>query len=206
YEGIALYTSQRSFGDQGEEYNHFKGKSLQEFLTENDVENNQKAKSLLNIIDEVFDEYIKADKTRIIRTNNQIRTLNIIGKTFNKIADEKDEQIAYLKARQDNRYASRHKNFGNSEIDDNGDLFDNLTTLKNELQSIVVKDTKDIENALALCNKMEQVVLDIFGNNLKLEKKADDMKKIIYESKFCKNCGTKLQYNKKFCYKCGVRV
>lgn len=207
FEGITLYTSQRSFINQPEEYNCYRGISLMEFLDNNNTENKQKEETLLKLVDDVFEEYINADKQRIAKLEKQIRTLKILENSFSSINDSKDEQISYYKARVDTK-RFQMKQFDESSQKDE-DLFDSLADLKNELKQTVENDKSDIEKANELCTSMKKAVAEVFGHKLSATKKqteessCKDSNTQKSDVKYCNNCGTKNKQDARFCINCG---
>lgn len=200
FDGITLYTSNRTFTEQPEEYsNCHKGMSLLEFLEQNNTENSQKEKNLLHIVDEVFEEYINADKNRIDRLQKQIRTLKVLEGSFSEISDSKDEIIAYYKARVDTK---RYKIKSVEESSDKDeDLFDGISDLKLELKSTVDMDIADIDKAKSLCKNMKLAVAEVFGHYLVADENSAEASSSV--KKFCTGCGKELNLNSKFCPQCG---
>ena len=160
FEGITLYTSHRTFTDQPEECNFYKRMSLADFIDENNCENKEKEETLLKSIDEVFNEYINADKQRIMKLKKQLETIKILENSFSSINDRKDEQISYYKARMDTKHY-KSKEFADSTNNDEK-LFDSLADLKSELKNTIENDKSDIEKATDLSTRMKEAVSEIF--------------------------------------------
>lgn len=210
FEGISLYSSAYTNNydllNQPEEYAEYViGKSLPDFLASKDVEDVKREENLLKNIDEVFDDYINADKYRIKKLENQIRTLRILEDSISSINLSKDDEINYYKARIDTKHY-KLKQFDNSNDKDDA-LFDSLADLRNELKQTIEKDKTDIERATELCTNMKKAVSEVFGHKL-------SAKKNISEDKFndsittpaicyCNNCGKENKQDAKFCLGCG---
>lgn len=165
FEGITLYSSRDTFNNQSEEYENFKGISLQEFLESNNIENVQKEKNLLKLVDEVFRDYIDADEQRIEKLENQIRILKILESSYSKISDSKDEQISYYKARIDTKHY-KPKSFDADDEQQDEEMFNGIADLKMELKKTVENDKFDIEKAKDLCESMKKAVCRVFGHKL----------------------------------------
>lgn len=205
FEGISLYTSQRTFVEQPEEYSCNRGMSLLEFLDSKNIENKQKEENLLKQVDEVFEEYINADNQRIAKLENQIRTLKILENSFSSLNDSKDDQIAYYKARIDTKHFQQKQFAEPMEKDE--DLFNSLADLKSELKQTIEKDTSDIEKAKQLCTNMKKAVSEVFGHKLSANKNISKDK---FEDsitapiiRYCNNCGKENKPDAKFCLGCG---
>lgn len=110
YDGISLYTSTEKFNCQLEDFSPItRKKQLSEFLSENNVKNTTKEKELLHDVKSVFDDYIDADNARIKKIETQLSALNAIENSFNLIVDDKDDKIAYHKARMSKKYNTKTK-------------------------------------------------------------------------------------------------
>lgn len=210
FEGISLYTSQYTytFADQPEEYSGCcRGISLSEFLEKNNCVNKDKEEKLLKLVDEVFDDYISADNLRISKFENQMRTLNILERSFYQINDSKDNQIAYFKARADQKKFGKIKEFNDSAAKDD-DLLDGIADLKSELKQTIEKDKSDIEKAKELCLNMKKAVAEVFGHKLSVKKAAEDSEPDKAglpsepEVRYCINCGKPNKLDAKFCVHC----
>lgn len=205
FEGITLYTSQQTFVEQPEEYSCNRGMSLLDFLDSKNIENKQKEENLLKQIDEVFEDYINADNHRIAKLENQIRTLKILENSFSSINDNKDDQIAYYKARIDTKHY-QPKQFADS-IEKDEDLFNSLADLKSELKQTIEKDTSDIEKAKQLCTNMKKAVSEVFGHKLSVNKNISEDKPEVSITapavRYCNNCGKENKLGAKFCRVCG---
>lgn len=169
FEGITLYTSGSPYNAQPEDYAQFtKGKPLSDFLKEIDVENNQTEQELIAQVKEVFDDYIAADKDRIKRLTQQKKTFDTIEAIFASESDKKDEQIAYYKSRIDAKWLKGKKDIFSENADDADDaLFDSMAEIKQDLQTRIKNDEKDISVAKELCIKMCESVADVFGHEYK---------------------------------------
>ncbi|MFC2331271.1 MAG: hypothetical protein ACFNKL_09455 [Treponema sp.] len=162
YAGIDLYTSREKFNAQPAEYpEHTRKMPLTKFLEQYNQPNLQKEEALLSQVRNVFDAYIQADKARIKRIDRQIKTFNAMESSFAQIAGQKDEIIAYYKARK-----SKKLNADNApqEDDDAIDaLIDNMAEIKMDLHKTLQKDKADIREAEALCKKFCTCIMRIFG-------------------------------------------
>lgn len=211
FEGISLYSSDYytrnyDFLNQPEEYAEYViGKSLPDFLASKNVEDVKREEKLLKNIDEVFDDYINADKYRIKKLENQIRTLRILEDSISSINLSKDDEINYYKARIDTKHF-KLKQFDNSNDKDDA-LFDSLADLRNELKQTIEKDKTDIERATELCTSMKKAVSEVFGHKLSANKNIseDKFKDSITTPtiRYCNNCGKENKPEAKFCLCCG---
>ena len=174
YAGINLYTSREKFNVQPAEYvDHTRKIPLTKFLEQYNQPNLQKEEALLSQVRNVFDAYIQADKARIKRIDRQIKTFNAMESSFAQIAGQKDEIIAYYKARK-----SKKLNADNApqEDDDAIDaLIDNMAEIKMDLHKTLQKDKADVREAEALCKKFCACIMRIFGkpNGAESENETD---------------------------------
>lgn len=210
FEGISLYSSAYTNNydllNQPEEYAEYViGKSLPDFLASKDVEDVKREENLLKNVDEVFDDYINADKYRIKKLENQIRTLRILEDSISSINLSKDDEINYYKARIDTKHY-KLKQFDNSNDKDDA-LFDSLADLRNELKQTIEKDKTDIEKATELCTNMKKAVSEVFGHKLSANKNISKDK---FEDsittpaiRYCNNCRKENKPDAKFCLGCG---
>lgn len=210
FEGISLYSSAYTYNydflNQPEEYAEYViGKSLPDFLASKDVEDVKREENLLKNVDEVFDDYINADKYRIKKLENQIRTLRILEDSISSINLSKDDEINYYKARIDTKHY-KLKQFDNSNDKDDA-LFDSLADLRNELKQTIEKDKTDIERATELCTNMKKAVSEVFGHKLSANKNISEDKfndSITTPTiRYCNNCGKENKQDAKFCLGCG---
>ena len=183
YEGISLYTSTEKFNEQPMEYTAVtRKKSLLDFLAECDTPNVQKEQSFLAQVKDVFDGYIAADKERIKRIENQIKTFSSIENSFAQISGKKDEIIAYYKAHRSKKFKTdKAPSDSDSELDS---LSDGMAEIKSDLQKTLQQDKADIRAAEELCKKFCSCILHIFGHKADYAKTA--------RKKFCDKCGTQL--------------
>ena len=171
YEGISLYTSTEKFNEQPMEYASVtRKKSLQDFLSESNSPNMQKEQSLLAQVKDVFDGYIAADKERIKRIENQIKTFSSIENSFAQISGKKDEIIAYYKARRSKKFKTDSApSDSDAELDS---LSDGMAEIKADLQKTLQQDKADIRAAEELCKKFRACILHIFGHKADFAKTA----------------------------------
>ena len=197
YAGINLYTSREKFNVQPAEYvDHTRKIPLTEFLEQYNQPNLQKEEALLSQVRNVFDAYIQADKARIKRIDRQIKTFNAMESSFAQISGQKDEIIAYYKARK-----SKKLNADNApqEDDDAVDaLIDNMAEIKMDLHKTLQKDKADILAAEALCKKFCTCIIRIFGGSAYDDKESCSLSDDNYEDftldgqtgfRICKSCG-----------------
>lgn len=208
FEGISLYssayTNNYDFLNQPEDYAQYViGNSLAEFLASKDVEDLKREEYLLKSVDEVFDEYINADKYRIAKLEKQIRTIKILEDSIFSINESKDDEIAYYKARMDTKHYKLKQFDSSSRRDD--DLFDSLADLKNELKQTIEKDMSDIEKATELCTSMKKAVAEVFGHKMSVKKQnvVTDNSTVKNVIRYCNNCGSELAVDARFCRNCG---
>ncbi|MGP1512065.1 MAG: dynamin family protein [Treponema sp.] len=197
YAGIDLYTSREKFNAQPAEYpEHTRKMPLTEFLEQYNQPNLQKEEALLSQVRNVFEAYIQADKARIKRIDRQIKTFNAMESSFAQISGQKDEIIAYYKARK-----SKKLNADNApqEDDDAVDaLIDNMAEIKMDLHKTLQKDKADILAAEALCKKFCTCIMRIFGGSAYDDKESCSLSDDNYEDftldgqtgfRICKSCG-----------------
>lgn len=164
FEGISAYSSHNSYSQQSDDIAGLvRGMSLQDFLSDKDVENNQQESLLQGQVREVFDRYIQADKDRIEKLKGQIKTFDILHNTFLLQLDKKDELILRYKARQDKHYKGKIKD--NIEEDDD-EIFDSLIEMREDLKKTIKKDESDIEEAERISLEMQKCIADLFGHTL----------------------------------------
>ena len=177
--GISAYSSGRAYSSQDEEFkSRVRGIPLNDFLTEKDVENNQKENFLLSQVKEVFDAYIQADKARIEKLEKQIRTFSTLQSSFMQQIDKKDDVILQYKAQRDRKYKGKI----DEEVEDNDELFDDLIEIRADLQNTIKKDKNDIEQAEELCRKMNKCISDLFGHTLKEPENGETASRISTET------------------------
>lgn len=213
FEGIGLYSSQNVFTDQDESLAYHKGIPLHEFLESCNVPNDHKARNMLKEIDQVFENYITADKNRIIKHQNIIRTLTIFESSVTEINDTKDEQLQYYKTRADTKRYKKLKEIKDT-TDDEAELFEAMDELKKDFNVVIAKDTKDIKRATELCNNMKAAVMQVFGLRAADISEAETSQNESTEAvsnkdatvKYCRRCGNVMSAKQKFCQKCGMEV
>ena len=163
YEGINLYTSREKFNAQPAEYaEHTRKMPLTAFLKQCNQLNLQTEETLLTQVRGVFDGYIQADKARIEKVERQIKDFSRMEGSFAQIVGQKDEIIAYYKARK-----SKKLNASNApqEDDDALDaLIDTMTEIKTDLHKTLQKDKADIRAAEALRKRFCACIARVFGN------------------------------------------
>ena len=159
YEGISAYSSTYSFTQQPIEFEKLtRGQSLKDFLISKDIENNEKEQLLLQQVKEVFEEYIKADKARINKLEQRIKTLNILEENIQTQFDTKDNLILTYKSKRDTRYKDTIKDDEETETY----FFEDLNYIKSDLHNTIKKDKQDIEAADELSYKMQKCIKSIF--------------------------------------------
>lgn len=165
FEGISPYSSNSRYTEQDKDFSScIKRKTLQQFLAENDVKNTAKKNTLIAEVENVFNDYIHADEERIHRYKKQWKTLVALENSFNKITDEKDDNIAYYKARIDRKFRSHpQKHINTDSTDIEAEFSNTITEIKNDCSAIMRKDKDDIQNAQTLSFKMSKCIKDIFG-------------------------------------------
>ena len=169
YEGISLYTSCEKYTTQPAEYAESTRKiPLTQFLESCNIPNMQKERALISQVQNIFAGYIEADKARISKIERQINTFNTIESSFVQIVDQKDEIIAYYKARQNIKGTSPRSSLFKADtapIDDD-EAFDKLTDsiaeIKTDLQKQLQSDKADIAAAKDLSKKFCTCIRHIF--------------------------------------------
>lgn len=161
YEGINLYTSRAKFTAQPAEYGeHTRKTPLAAFLAEYNQPNLQTEEALLAQVRGVFGDYIEADKARIKKVERRIQVLSAMEGSFAQIVGQKDEAIAYYKARRNTKL-----NAGNMPVEDD-DALDTLTDTMSEIKADLYKtlqnDKADICKAEALCKKFCGCIMQVF--------------------------------------------
>ena len=169
YEGISLYTSRKKFGSQPAEYaSAVKGKTLPDFLEENDQQDTRKEDELLRLVRGVFDEYIRADSEQINETKKKIQESKSINSRFQYVLGKKDEIISDIKSRISQKELTRMNSNNPSGADDTEDDIDAVSEIMEEnmrvLQATLQKATADRSAAEELCRKFEECVGSIFGD------------------------------------------
>lgn len=212
FEGFGLYSAKNKFTEQDELLSYHKGIPLHKFLESCNVPNTNKVKKIVDKIQKVFDAYIAADKKRIEHNKSFIRTLAIIENNFRKIKGNIENARNYYKARFDKK---RYKAF-DSQYDDEknerelADISSEISKLKQELNVMIKNDFSDIDQASALCEKMQKVATEVFNVPLShIARRSNSLSlnsEKISEPHFCINCGNHLKANQKFCQKCGMEV
>ena len=163
FAGISAYSSQFTYSNQSEEFASLThGITLNEFLSERDVENNEKENHLLQQVKDVFNSYVQADKARIEKLERQIRTFSTLQASFTQQLDQKDDVILQYKSQRDRRYKGKISD----SIEDNENLFDDLIEIRADLQSTIRKDKRDIAEAEELSFKMQKCIARLFGHTL----------------------------------------
>ena len=161
YEGINLYTSREKYTMQPAEYTEsIRKMPLTEFLENCNRENTQKEQALLSQVQGVFDGYISADNARIRRIERQIKTFNTIESSFAQIAGQKDEIIAYYKARRNTKFKADKAPIDDDEEFDK--LTDSIAEIKTDLQKQLQSDKADITAAKTLSKKFCTCIRHIF--------------------------------------------
>ncbi|QSI00564.1 zinc-ribbon domain-containing protein [Treponema phagedenis] len=213
FEGFGLYSAKNKFTEQDESLSYHKGIPLHEFLESCNVSNDHKARNMLKEIDQVFENYITADKNRITKHQNIIRTLTIFESSFTEINDTKDEQLQYYKTRADTRRYKKLKEIKDT-TDDEAELFEAMDDLKKDFNVVIAKDTKDIKRATELCDSMKAAVMQVFGLRAADISEAETSQNKSTEAvsnkdatvKYCRRCGNEMSAEQKFCQKCGMEV
>ena len=205
-EGISSYSSKYKFNEQPERCSFHKRITLKQFLKNIDVENTQKEKIFLKTVEEVFDDYIKADKNRIDKLEKQKRTLNILEMSVQTVLNNKEEIIGWLKSRIDHRIFDARKFSEMQNALNDEDVFDGIDEIKPDLEETIRKDKEDIKNAGRLCRDMKKAVAAVFGHELNESELESCESAFEQKMKFCTKCGEMIRPGKKFCHKCGEQV
>lgn len=205
-EGISSYSSKYKFNEQPERCSFHKGITLKQFLKNIDVENTQKEKMFLKTVEEVFNDYIKADKNRIDKLEKQIRTLNILEMSVQTVLNNKEEIIGWLKSRIDHRIFDARKFSEMQNALNDEDVFDGIDEIKPDLEETIRKDKEDIKTAGKLCRDMKKAVAAVFGHELNESELESGESTSEQKMKFCTKCGEMIRPGKKYCRKCGEQV
>ncbi|MBO4698741.1 dynamin family protein [bacterium] len=206
-EGISSYSSKFGFNEQKKRHSFHKGMTLEQFLKSIDEENTQKEEQFLKVVDEVFNDYIKADNERIDKLEKQIRTLNILERSVQTVLNNKEEIIGWLKSRIDHKIFDARKFSEMQNALNDEEVFDGINEIKPELEETIRKDKDDIKNAVKLCRDMKRAIAAVFGHQLNEKEPESKMERAVDQKfKFCTNCGKEIKPGKKFCWNCGEEV
>lgn len=120
-EGMSLYSSLNDFSSQPDEYAaEVRGKTLTEFLDDNNKPDTSKEENLLNLVRSVFDEYISADDEQIRNAKKRMQELRSISGKFEYILGKKDEIIANYKSRISKKDLKRMTSNAQNSMDEIG--------------------------------------------------------------------------------------
>lgn len=169
YEGISLYTSIHKFSEQPDEYvAYVKGKTLPDFLAENNKPDTRKEEDLLKLVRGIFDEYIAADDEQIKATKKKIQESKSINSRFEYVLGKKDEIISDIKSRLSQKDLEAMGSSVMDSADDTEDDVDAVSEIMEEnmrsLKATLQKATDDKSAAEELCRKFEECIAGIFGD------------------------------------------
>ena len=74
-----------------------KKKSIEQFLSENNIINSDKETLIMNNIDQVFNSYINADNEKIYNLEQQLVMIDILNNSVQTVNDSKDAQLSSIK-------------------------------------------------------------------------------------------------------------
>lgn len=140
YEGISLYTSMKKFSSQPEEYAaSARGKTLKDFLEENNRPSTRKEEKLLSLVRGVFEKLVEADDRLALDTINKIRSLGSAEGSVTDISGRNDR------------------------ANDACRVSDSIREISLELQERLRKLGDDRTAVKKLGNKFEKCISSIFG-------------------------------------------
>lgn len=169
YEGMSLYCSTRKFSEQPDEYAAcVKGKTLPDFLAENNKPDTRKEEDLLKLVRGIFDEYIAADDEQIKASKKKIQESKSINSRFEYVLGKKDEIISDIKSRLSQKDLEAMGSSVMDGADDTEDDVDAVSEIMEEnmrsLKATLQKATDDKSAAEELCRKFEECIASIFGD------------------------------------------
>lgn len=169
YEGMSLYCSTRKFSEQPDEYVAcVKGKTLPDFLAENNKPDTRKEEDLLKLVRGIFDEYIAADDEQIKASKKKIQESKSINSRFEYVLGKKDEIISDIKSRLSQKDLEAMGSSVMDSADDTEDDVDAVSEIMEEnmrsLKATLQKATDDKSAAEELCRKFEECIAGIFGD------------------------------------------
>ena len=175
YEGISLYTSRQKFSSQPDEYIYaVKGKSLEDFLSENNTPDTSKEEDLLKLVRGVFDEFVRADDELISDTDRKIKEAKSISSVFQYVLGKKDEIISDLKSRTSQKELQRMGTDILAGTDGTENDADAVTEFMDEnmrvLQETLRKATADKSAAEKLCRKFMESIGSVFDDREIIDK------------------------------------
>lgn len=206
YEGISLYDATQKFCSQPEEYaSYVKGKSLNDFLDENNSPDTRKEAELLKLVSGVFDEYIKADDEEIQRSEKRIQDLKSLRSRYKNILNKKDDVIDDLKSRLSNKDLQSIWSKSKNETDETDETEDDWDTVHqiigDSIKDLKASETKAIDDKAAaekLCRKFERCIRGIFGDR---KVRSDAQRSGSAESRACEteDAGELYELGEKYC-------
>lgn len=161
YEGMSLYISKgKKFGAQPEEFSDLTvGKSLAEFLNENNTPDRRQEEELLKQVRDVFKAYVWADNSRLNQAHERIQALNFIDSTFMVVVGRKDEAIHKSGGKSTRSYKS------NKDTDERmGAVLDRISQMKKECQDTLDNVNADRVAAEELYRKFSKCIMRTFGD------------------------------------------
>ena len=175
-EGMSLYSSLNDFSSQPDEYAaEVRGKTLTEFLDDNNKPDTSKEENLLNLVRSVFDEYISADDEQIRNAKKRMQELRSISGKFEYILGKKDEIIANYKSRISKKDLQRMSSNAQNSMDDTEDDSDAISQIIGDsikdLKATLDKAADDKDDAESLCRKFEECIGSVF-NDINVHKKT----------------------------------
>ena len=166
-EGMSLYSSLNDFSSQPDEYAaEVRGKTLTEFLDDNNKPDTSKEENLLNLVRSVFDEYISADDEQIRNAKKRMQELRSISGKFEYILGKKDEIIANYKSRISKKDLQRMSSNAQNSMDDTEDDSDAISQIIGDsikdLKATLDTAADDKDDAESLCRKFEECIGSVF--------------------------------------------
>lgn len=165
-EGISLYSSNSKINEQPEAISScYEKKSIEQFLSENNIINTDKESIIMDNIDQVFNSYINADNEKIYKLEQQLVMIDILNNSVQTINDSKGAQLSDLKnklllSKDLRKYATVTDEFSD----------ENILELSSSIREGLIKDINkyknDISSAHNICFKMKEAVAELFGHKI----------------------------------------
>lgn len=165
-EGISVYTTHNKITEQSEENkNCYEKKSIEQFLSENNIINSDKETLIMNNIDQVFNSYINADNEKIYNLEQQLVMIDILNNSFQTVNDSKDAQLSSIKNKLLlSKDLKKYANITNEFNDDS--IIELSSTIRDGLLHDINKYKSDIIYAHNLCFKMKEAVAELFNHTI----------------------------------------
>ena len=165
-EGISVYTTHNKITEQSEENkNCYEKKSIEQFLSENNIINSDKETLIMNNIDQVFNSYINADNEKIYNLEQQLVMIDILNNSVQTVNDSKDAQLSSIKNKLLlSKDLKKYANITNEFNDDS--IIELSSTIRDGLLHDINKYKSDIIYAHNICFKMKEAVAELFNHTI----------------------------------------